>query len=368
MPQLFGKHYTRAELMRRVGHISQIGSVQLLASEDGPSRGVRFLEFRTGTGLHFKVAIERGMDVGYCEYQGRSLAWIPSTMLPAPWYFEQQEHFGWLRTALGGFNTSAGMIHIGNPETADVSHYNFPARSKETYGVHDRMAMLPGQLLRYGERWDGDECILEAEGRVVQAQAYGENLALTRRYTAKLGETRFFLHDEIENAGFLSTVHMLLYHINIGFPVVDEGSELVAPVKRPPSIPAGLPESDPNEYRRFITPQKDWLLQGFELDMAAEADGSVPVGIVNRDNFGVYVIYNQRQMPQYLEWRMMGEGQYAVGIEPCTNTFGRDIARQLGQMITLQPGDKRIYDLEVGVLDGAAAVQAFRERVKKLIG
>jgi hypothetical protein len=260
------------------------------------------------------------------------------------------------------------MIHIGNPETADVSHYNFPARSKETYGVHDRMAMLPGQLLRYGERWDGDECILEAEGRVVQAQAYGENLALTRRYTAKLGETRFFLHDEIENAGFLSTVHMLLYHINIGFPVVDEGSELVAPVKRPPSIPAGLPESDPNEYRRFITPQKDWLLQGFELDMAAEADGSVPVGIVNRDNFGVYVIYNQRQMPQYLEWRMMGEGQYAVGIEPCTNTFGRDIARQLGQMITLQPGDKRIYDLEVGVLDGAAAVQAFRERVKKLIG
>ena len=56
-------------------------------------------------------------------------------------------------------------------ETADVSHYNFPARSKETYGVHDRMAMLPGQLRHYGERWEGDECILEAEGRVVQAQA-----------------------------------------------------------------------------------------------------------------------------------------------------------------------------------------------------
>ena len=72
-------------------------------------------------------------------------------------------------------------------------------------------------------------------------------------------------------------------------------------------------------------------------------------------------------MPQYLEWRMMGEGQYAVGIEPCTNTFGREIARERGQLITLQPGDKRVYDLEVGVLDSAAAIQAFRERVQKLI-
>jgi hypothetical protein len=101
--------------------------------------------------------------------------------------------------------------------------------------------------------------------------------------------------------------------------------------------------------------------------MAAEADGSVPVAIVNKNGFGVYVVYNQRQMPQYLEWRMMGEGQYAVGIEPCTNTFGRDIARERGQLITLQPGDKRVYDLEVGVLDSVAAIQAFRERVHKLI-
>src|SRR5690606_9659179 len=100
---------------------------------------------------------------------------------------------------------------------------------------------------------------------------------------------------------------------------------------------------------------------------AAEADGSVPVAIVNPDNFGLYVVYKQQQMPHYLEWRMMGEGQYAVGIEPCTNTFGRQIARDLGQLITLQPGEKRVYDIEFGVLDGPQAVQAFRERVAQAI-
>ncbi len=66
----------------------------------------------------------------------------------------------------------------------------------------------------------------------MQAQTYGENLVLTRRYTARLGESRFFLHDEIENAGYQPTTHMLLYHINAGFPFVTDGAELVAPFRR----------------------------------------------------------------------------------------------------------------------------------------
>ena len=154
MPFLFGKQYSRAELMRRIGHLSQVGGVSLLEAADGPARGVRYLEFRSGAGFQFKVAIDRGMDVGWCDYHGQSLAWIPSTNLPAPWYFEQNAEFAWLRTVLGGLNNSCGLVHIGNPETADVSHYNFPARATERYGVHDRVGLLPGQLVHYGERWD----------------------------------------------------------------------------------------------------------------------------------------------------------------------------------------------------------------------
>ena len=371
MPYLFGRNFPRAELLRRVGHINQLGGVQLFSSEDGPSRGVRFLEFRTGTGFIFKVAVERGMDVSYCEYRGASLAWIPPTKLPGPWYFEQQTEFGWLRTALGGFCNSCGMVHIGNPETDSVGHYNFPARLTERYGVHDRMALIPGQLRSYGERWEDDQCVLEAEGQVVQAQAYGENLVLTRRFTARLGESRFFLHDEITNAGYLPAVHMLLYHINVGFPFVSENSQMVAPFVNPARLLFGkIDPNRPEEYARFLPPQKDCLFEGLELAMLSEAAGHVPVAILNprlgAAGCAVYVIYNQRQMPKYLEWRMMGEGQYAVGIEPSTNSFGREQARSSGQMIVLEPGAKRFYDLEVGVLDTAEQIQAFQDRVEKL--
>ena len=375
MPVLFDKTYSRDQLLRRVGHISQVGGVQQFSFEDGPARGVRVLEFRTGTGFTFKVAVERGMDVGYCEYQGQSLAWIPPTKLAGPWYFEQQEEFGWLRTALGGFVNTCGMLHIGNPEDADVSHFNFPARPVERYGVHDRAALIPGQLLSCGERWEGDDCIIEAVGEVVQAQTYAENLRLTRRYTARLGESRYFMHDTIENAGYLRTAHMYLYHINTGFPFVDDGSELIAPFSpdQPPDVLFGDVKDLENEYRYFIQPTKNWIQQTFQHHMLAEPDGSVPVAIVNPslnggEGCGLYVVYNQKQMPNYIEWRMMGEGQYAVGIEPCTSGFDREMVEAAGQMIWLEPGDRREYDLEVGILDGADEIAAFQERVRALVG
>ena len=367
--RLFHRSYTRDELMRRVGHISQVGGVQLLESADGPSRGVRLLEFRTGTGFCFRVGVDRGMDIGHCEYQGASLAWIPPTLLAAPWYFEQQTEFGWLRTALGGLNNSCGMVHIGNPETDSVEHYNFPARPAERYGVHDRMALIPAELLGYGTRWEGDECILEAVGRVTQAQAYGENLVLTRRYQARLGESRLTMHDEVVNAGYLPTVHMLLYHINVGFPFVDDGAELIAPFAAEPAVLFGkVTEAD--EYKRFIAPQRNWIQQTFEHRLNAGPDGRVPVAIVNsklgREGQGVYAIYDGTRMPRYIEWRMMAEGQYAVGVEPCTNGFGREAVRRAGEMIVLAPGESREYSLELGVLDGAAEIQKYREAVESL--
>jgi hypothetical protein len=163
---------------------------------------------------------------------------------------------------------------------------------------------------------------------------------------------------------------MYLYHINTGFPFVDSGSELVAPFSAdaPPDILFGDVADPLNEYRYFIDPTTNWVQQTFQHHMLAEPDGSVPVAIINPalnggDGLGLYVVYRQDQMPNYIEWRMMGEGQYAVGIEPCTSGFDRAQVEEAGQMIWLEPGAVREYDLEVGILDGAEAIGAFRQRV-----
>lgn len=360
---LYGSSLSGAELRRRVGHLSQVGGVRLLTSDNGPSRGVRLVEFRTGTGLSFEIGVERGFDVGRADYRGASLGWMPPTLMPGPWYFEDQADFGWLRAGLGGFNNTCGLIHIGNPEEASVAHYNFPARPTDRYGVHDRAALLPAELVSLGERWDGDRCILEAVGKVTQAQTYGENLVLTRTYRAELGASWFTMEDVVENRGFLSVEHMLLYHINAGYPFVDEGSELIAPVAGPPRLLFGTADvNDATSWSRFIPPQKNWVQQTFEHRMRPGADGMVEVAIFNPKLFGgtgLSVRYDHRVMPSYIEWRMMGEGQYAVGIEPCTNGFGREAVRAAGELIVLEPGQVRTYRTRVAIIgpEEAAALR-----------
>ncbi len=356
---LYGEAIGAAELRRRIGHLSQIGGVRLLASDNGPSRGVRLLEFRTGTGLGFEIGVDRGFDVGRADYRGASLAWIPPTLMPGPWHFEDQDGFGWLRSGLGGFNNTCGLIHIGNPEETPVPHYNFPARPTDRYGVHDRAALTPAEIVSFGERWEGERCILEAVGKVTQAQAYGENLVMTRTYRAELGASWFAMEDEVENRGYLPVEHMLLYHINVGYPFVDDGSELIAPVAGPPKLLFGTADvNDRESWSRFIAPQKDWVQQTFEHRMVPDTDGNVTVAIFNPRLFGgtgLAVTYDHRVMPNYIEWRMMGEGQYAVGIEPCTNGFGREAVRAAGALIVLQPGESRTYRTRVAIVDAEAA-------------
>lgn len=362
--EFFADGLSSAALERRVGHMSQLAGVRLLTSENGPSRGVRLLEFRTGTSFSFEVAVDRGFDVGRCEFAGASLAWIPPTQLPGPWFFEDQSGFGWLRTALGGLNNTSGLVHIGNPEEADVSRYNFPARPRERYGVHDRAALIPAELVSFGGRWEGDRYLLEAVGRVTQAQAYGETLVLTRTYRAELGGSWFSMEDVVANRGFLPAEHMLLYHMNIGYPFVDEGSEFIAPVAGRPRLLFGTADlDDRTSWSQFIAPQKNWVQQTFEHDMVADDHGEVEVAIFNPRLFGgtgLSVRYGQATLPRYIEWRMMGEGQYAVGIEPCSNGFGREAVRAAGELITLQPGEERRYRTVLSIIDGkrAAALRA----------
>jgi hypothetical protein len=175
------------------------------------------------------------------------------------------------------------------------------------------------------------------------------------------------MEDLVENRGFLPVEHMLLYHFNIGFPFVDEGAELIAPFARTPKLLFGTADlDDPKSWSRFIAPQRGWVQQTFEHDLAADTDGRVTVAIFNPrlgpEGTAVFVSYDKRTMPRYIEWRMMAEGQYAVGIEPCTNGFGREAVRQAGELIVLQPGESRFYRTELAVLEGAE-VDAFRGRV-----
>ncbi len=368
MPALFGKKYTQDQLLRRVGHLSQIGGVNFITRENGNGGGVRWLQFRTGTGFSFDVSLDRGMDVGFCDYRGYSLAWIPPTDFKGPWYFDQTDGFGWLRTAMGGLLNTCGLVHIGNPEETDVNQYRFPAIQKEMYGVHDRAAVTPARLIHAGERWEDEQCFLEATGEITQARIYGENLRMVREYQVVLGESRFIIRDTVGNIGYAPTRHQLLYHLNFGFPFVDNNSELVVPLSPDEPVVALAGDlKNGQSFNRFTNPQDDWQFLVYRLSMKADQVESVPVAIINPDmKMGIYLIYHQNQFPVFLMTRLMSPGNYMVCLEPCTNKFGGAQMDADQSRVYLQPGQFRTYETEIGVLENENQISTFLNRVKRI--
>ncbi len=366
MPELFGTHYTRAELLRRVGRLEQAAGVRLVTLGDGQGRGVRVLEFRTGTGFAFDVVVDRAFDVGRCEFGGRPLSWQSGAGIVAPWYYEPDE-WGWFRAWGGGMVVTCGLDHTLVPGEDTAEHFNQPhVRKTVPYGLHGRIGGLPARLAGYGERWDGDECVLWAEGEVLQSAVFGESLVLRRRVETRVGESRFTIHDDVENVGYTLTSHMLLYHCNVGFPVVDESSELLVPASR-----VTTDYGEPIEgYQAMSAPVPNATEACFEHELIAEPAGTVPVALVNRAlALGVYQVFRIAQLPHHTVWRMMGEGTYALALEPSTNRdAGRRDARERGELQWLEPGEARRYDLEIGALAGEASIGEFEARVSRLAG
>jgi len=195
MAELFGTRYTRAELHRRVGRLEQVAGVRLVTIGDGLARGVRVLEFRTGAGFAFDVLVDRSFDVGRCELGGRPLSWLSGAGVVAPWYYEP-DGWGWFRAWGGGMVVTCGLDHTLAPDEDTAAHFNQPhIRTTVRYGLHGRVSGLPARLAGYGERWDGDECVLWAEGEVLQSAVFGEQLVLRRRIEAGVGGSRFVLRD-----------------------------------------------------------------------------------------------------------------------------------------------------------------------------
>jgi hypothetical protein len=363
MVELWGRQWSRPELLARIGRLDQVAGVQLTEAADGAERGVRLLRFSTGAGFDFEVLVDRGFDIGRAWLSGRPLAWWSPVGLTGPWYYEPAG-IGWFRGFPGGLVSTCGLDHTLLGGTDDSAVFNYPHRKTETYGLHGRYSGLPARLAGYGTSWSGDDCVLWAEGEVAQVAVFGEQLLLRRRIEADLDGTFLRIRDTVTNLGATPCPHMMLYHCNIGFPVVDAGSELCYPA------PPGVCVSDASsaDYRRLREPDPAFVEECYEHDMAADAGGYVTAGVLNRAaGLGVYQRYRRDQLPHHITWRQLGAGTYVLAMEPSTNRdAGRFDARERGELNHLAPGEERHYELELGALAGPAAIEEFGQRTRDL--
>jgi hypothetical protein len=341
MVQLYGKAWTRAELTRYVADMAQLGGIRPVTYQDGPEAGVRALEFRTGAGLSFTVLAERAMDVGLAEINGVPLNFLTGVGYAHPAYYSAHES-DWLRTFPGGLFVTGGLDTYGQPASDEG----------QAFGLHGRATSLSARGLSWDADWDGDEYVLRARGRMKQVSFHGEQLQLTREITARLGENRFTIHDVVENLAGRPEAHMILYHFNVGFPLLDEGSRLEVEVNRTDGLDERA-QAIVGRARQVQGPAYGYQEEVVVHDVKTDADGWATARMVNPafaggQTLSLTIRYRKEELPYLWQWRNFRERAYVMGIEPGNADMrGRAYNRERGTLPILQTGERREYTLVV---------------------
>lgn len=377
MPKLFGKDWTRAELLRHVGSVDQVGGAKRMMLVEGNTAGCEAVEFRTGAGLRFVVLAGRGMDIADCDWCGESLAWRSHTDNVAAPYFDP-EGFNWLRSFHGGLLLTCGLSWAGAP-CVDPSPYGpegYPAvQADGSYdlvgglGLHGRVSHTPAKNLYVDGEWKGDEYTFWCQGKVTEAQVFKANLQMTRKICAKLGENKIWVHDRIENLGHKPQEHMQVYHCNFGFPLCQDSTKYLInsreTLPRDDIAAAGI-----DEWGKFQAPTPSYEEQCFYHDMAVDADNKATVALANREaaggrGLGAYLTYDKTTLPYFTQWKMPDQGTYVTGLEPANcRVEGRKKYREDGTLVILQPGEVVEYSLEFGVLTSGAEIDAVQAKIE----
>jgi hypothetical protein len=355
MPQLFGRNYTKRELLDRVGDMSQLAGARRAELVEGNEQGAGLIEVFNASGLCFSLLPGRALDIASAHFQGLSLCFRSSTGDVGPAFYEPQGQ-GWLRGFFGGLVTSCGMTFAGHPEVD-------PEEENEPLGLHGRLSFLPAKSVVAESLWQGEDFLVRVRGRIRETTVFGTNLELSREISTVLGERSLRIHDRIENLSVDRSPLMFVYHTNPGFPLLDEGTRLSIDSERSFDWIEER-EVGPEAFAVARGPQAEAHDDVFIHRPRADAAGDAHVGLINdRLQLGLTWRFPAREMPFVNQWQHFHRGTYVTGIEPGNAAMmGRAWNRRNGTLEYIQPGEVREFHLEIGVLQGAEEIAAFERR------
>lgn len=317
-------------ILRKVGTMRQVARIRRAVLDDGRERGLRVAEFSNGGGLSFTVLLDRGMDIGDAAFGGASLGWLGPCGFQHPSYHDP-EGLGWLRSWGGGLLTGCGLRSAGAPGVVDG----------ESFGLHGRLSNTPAEDVKCHEEWIGDRYLMSVTGSMREVRHFGENLLLTRTVATEFGTNVIKVSDKVQNCGFRPSQAMLLYHINLGWPLLDECSfvETVSHAVEPRDDEAakGL-----LSWSKCQEPAPGYKEQCFYHDLPAGPDGFATVSLVNPSlALKFSVSYRKAELPFLTQWKNLGEGEYVMGLEPANcHVEGLAAEREKFKSLRiLQPGE-----------------------------
>jgi galactose mutarotase-like enzyme len=331
----------RDQIQRYIGNQSQIGGTRHYVLTDGWGRNLRAIDINSGSGFNYTIMPDRGMDISLASFRGTNLVYLTCNGETNPAYFEP-ENIGWLRTFAGGLLTTCGLTYIGGPVNDGNEHL----------GLHGRYSTIPAKQVSDLSEWIGDDYLIRIKGVVEEGMIFGYKLRMEREITTMLGTNTLKICDRITNFGWQPSPFTILYHMNFGYPLLSEDAELIIdPEKTTPRDTAA--SKGLNDYMKFIKPQEGFNEEVFFHSMKSNSEGKAKVILRNKKiGLSIVLSFDAARLPFLTEWKMMGPGEYVLGLEPCNvPPESRVTLREQKRLPLLEPGESTINNLEIALTE-----------------
>lgn len=270
----------------RISNLAQAASIRRYILTEGRGKGLDILDCDNGK-IRFLLNINKACDIMQLYHEGQNMSFISKNG------FTQRE-IPFLNRFEGGMLYSCGLDSVGG---------------REGYELHGTLHNTPAEIVRA----ECDESGIVVEALIHDTALFGQNLVLRRKITADIGGDSVKLEDTLVNKGTRDADYCLLYHINLGYPMLDDGAMIVADVARCEG------RNDWSEQNKGSVYEISEPVDNQEETCYFLTLDKPEISLVNEKIGKKFTVsYSGDTLPCFLEWKSMASGDYALGFEPST--------------------------------------------------
>jgi len=319
--------------------------------------------------IRITIIPTRGMSVLDVVSGDLRLGWnspVREVVNPREINLQSRGGLGWLE----GFNEwmcRCGLESNGHPGTDRFTN-NTGDEASLDLTLHGRIGNIPASEVEVLVD-PAPPHRITVRGTVWERSFYGPNLKLQTELSTEPGSLEFRISDTITNHGAQEQEFEILYHANYGAPLLEEGAEFLAPVKKVVPFNAHAAKSVAS-YARFASPRAGFTEEVYCLYPLADEQNRTLIALRNKaGDRGASIAFNVAELPHLTLWKNTAAEAdgYVTGLEPGTNfPNNRRIERKLGRVPKLAPGATRKAMLDFALLPDAAAVKGTADRIARL--
>ncbi len=274
-------------MIKQINNLSQIAYVRRYELTEGKERGVRIIEVDTGV-IRFLINESKAMDMPQLWHQGTNISFVCKNGIVA-------REIAYEKRFEGGMLYTCGLDNIG---------------SREGYEIHGTLHNTPAKILSCV----CDEDKIEVVGEIELSALFGQNLYLKRTISTAIGSSKVTVTDELTNKGTKEENYCLLYHCNIGYPMLDAGTTIDADTA---TIIPRTPHAETHIADRTTFPAP----VDNEEESCYYIKNNVPeITVTNKKLAKKLVLtYSDDTLPCQVQWVTNASHDYALGIEPSTS-------------------------------------------------